>query len=118
VHEATLREAWEQRWDAEERLTVATREDALARLPALVEVLVERFGARCVILIGSLADGGFRVDSDIDLVVAGLEPALFWRAGAALDALAGRSVDLIPFEAMSDAMRQGAERGRILHGTP
>jgi len=68
-------------------------------LPALVGLLVRDWGARRVVLFGSLATGGFRASSDIDLVVEGLAPATFFHACAAVDRLAGDLlVDLVPLE--------------------
>lgn len=52
------------------------------------QVLQEQFSATAVILFGSAAHGlGFHADSDIDLAAAGIAPADFWRAWAALDAI-------------------------------
>lgn len=114
---AELRESWARRWDAEEARDLEAREQAMTRLPLLVELLVKRFGARAVVLVGSLARGPFRADSDIDLVVAGLSATDFWRAGVALEDAAGRHVDLIPWEDISDEMRHTvADHGRLLHG--
>jgi predicted nucleotidyltransferase len=60
------------------------REDrARALLPLLVSHLVGRYGARRVVLIGSLAEGGFGLESDIDLAVQGIAGAAIYRAGAA-----------------------------------
>jgi predicted nucleotidyltransferase len=62
------------------------RAETVARSAA--QVLKEQFGATAVILFGSVAHGmGFHADSDIDLAAAGIAPADFWRAWAALDAI-------------------------------
>jgi predicted nucleotidyltransferase len=62
------------------------RAETVARSAA--QVLQEQFGATAVILFGSVAHGlGFHADSDIDLAAAGIAPADFWRAWAALDAI-------------------------------
>jgi predicted nucleotidyltransferase len=121
-----LRGSWERRWQAEAARAAEAREEAVAVLPALVSLLVEGYGATGVLLIGSLArdlgrpfgaPGAFRADSDLDLVVAGLSPADLWRAGAAVEALAGRDVDLIPWEDADEALRDTvADHGRLLHG--
>lgn len=94
------------------------REEARAALPGLVDLLVRGFGADLVALIGSLAhDGAFRPDSDIDLVARGLEGAALFEAGAALERLVGRDVDLIPFEdATPELLDELRARGEVLYG--
>jgi predicted nucleotidyltransferase len=84
VYQRAAREREERRRSAlHERLQ---RAEAAARSAA--QVLKERFGATAVILFGSVAHGlGFHADSDIDLAAAGIAPADFWRAWAALDAI-------------------------------
>ncbi len=46
----------------------------------LARVLRERYGAKRVVLVGSLAQGNFTAWSDVDLVVFGVPPELFFRA--------------------------------------
>jgi hypothetical protein len=88
-----------------------------ALLPAIVRLLVERYGVRRVVLFGSLATGDLSGDLDIDLAVEGLDPAAHWAATTAAARLAGADVDLIPLED-ADARLQGVIRreGRPLHG--
>jgi len=74
--------------------------------------LKEKFGAKRVILFGSLAHGDhFHRRSDIDLAVEGVSPQDFWRAWAALDTL-GREfeLDLVDVETASPALRQQIEQ--------
>lgn len=53
---------------------------ARERARAVAQLLHERYGARAVYLYGSLAWGGFRSGSDIDLlIVGGPPPAAWWR---------------------------------------
>ncbi len=59
---------------------------AIARVAA--RLLKKRFGARRVIVYGSLAHGAwFHRRSDIDLAVEGIKPGKFFRAWAMLDRL-------------------------------
>ena len=55
-------------------------------------------GAREVYVFGSAAKGTGGVESDLDLAVSGLPPSVFYRVGARLSDLLGRSVDLIDLD--------------------
>ena len=55
-------------------------------------------GAREVYVFGSAAKGTGGAASDLDLAVSGLPPAVFYRVGARLSDLLGRSVDLIDLD--------------------
>lgn len=92
------------------------RERALGIAGKLAGVLVSRYGARRVLLVGSLARGDFGRGSDIDLVAEGLPDEVFFKAGADIEALAeGLSVDLVPLESATPAYReQLAEEGLVL----
>ena len=84
VYRATARRREErERRDLTHR---AQRAQALARQAAAL--LRDQFGARRVILFGSLARGdSFHQRSDVDLVVEGIASQDFWRAWSALDTL-------------------------------
>ncbi|MBI4702236.1 MAG: nucleotidyltransferase domain-containing protein [Deltaproteobacteria bacterium] len=88
-----------------------------SRLDAVVSLLVERFGARRVILFGSLADGGWSEASDVDLAVEGLAGDWFEAWDAAEQALGPDwRLDLVPVEQARPALRQSIARGEVLHG--
>jgi predicted nucleotidyltransferase len=55
-------------------------------------------GAREVYVFGSAAKGAAVDDSDLDLAVSGLPPSVFYRMGARVSDLIGRSVDLIDLD--------------------
>ncbi|RME46017.1 MAG: nucleotidyltransferase domain-containing protein [Chloroflexi bacterium] len=81
---------------------------ALEAAEACSRLLKERFGARRVILFGSLAgQGPWHGGSDIDLAVEGLEPADFFPAYSACRDLVprGLELDLIPLEDAYPEMR-------------
>ncbi len=63
---------WRERWAREDERDGEARETARALADRLAGILCERFGARRVVLAGSLARGEFRRGSDIDLAVAAL----------------------------------------------
>jgi predicted nucleotidyltransferase len=108
---------WQER--ARREAEEGKRREALARnvLPRLVRHLVDRYDVERVLLVGSLAEGAFGLDSDIDLAVRGLRGADLFRAGAELDDLAAPfSVDVIPLEdARPETARAFEERGERLY---
>lgn len=55
-------------------------------------------GAREIYIFGSAAKGKADVDSDLDLAVSGLPPSVFYRLGAHVSDLVGRSVDLVDLD--------------------
>ncbi|MCK6561222.1 nucleotidyltransferase domain-containing protein [candidate division KSB1 bacterium] len=89
----------------------------LARELALgcAQKLADEFGATRVYLCGSLAEGRFRLTSDIDLAVEGLAPEKFFKASAAIARFARDfDVDLIPFETYK-YQAEILEKGQILY---
>ncbi len=55
-------------------------------------------GAREIYVFGSAAKGTSDAASDLDLAVSGLPPSVFYRMGARVSDLVGRSVDLIDLD--------------------
>ena len=55
-------------------------------------------GAREIYVFGSAAHGTGDAASDLDLAVSGLPPSVFYRMGARVSDLIGRSVDLIDLD--------------------
>lgn len=108
--EAYRRRIREGRVSAQQRAEHA-REAALG----CAQKLVEEFGATRVYLFGSLAEGRFRLTSDIDLAVEGLAPEKFFKASAAISRFAGDfDVDLIPFETYK-YQTEILEKGQVLY---
>lgn len=92
------------------------KKHALATAKTCAQLLRERFGARRVILFGSLAgQGTWHGQSDIDLAVEGLVPGEFFRAYSACRDLLPRDLelDLVPLEKAYPEMR-----ARILEKVP
>src|SRR5437867_9829735 len=97
---------WRERREHERRAAVEARERALTIAHELARVLVDRYGARRVVLVGSLVRGDFGHGSDIDLVAEGLPDESFFAAGAELERLAGGiGVDLVTIESATPAFR-------------
>ena len=88
------------------------RERLLARVRKAAELLKTHFGVRHVILFGSLAHRGwFAADSDVDLVVEGLDADRYWQAWRqAEEIIADRSLDLIDIETASPSLLQSVQR--------
>lgn len=81
------------------------------------QVLRKDFGARRVVVFGSLAHGAwFHAHSDIDLAVEGLPPGSVWRAWSAIEQVEPSiQVDLIELETATDRLRQRIqEQGKEL----
>ena len=65
---------------AEKSLPSATLAEATSVARSIAKELIERFGAKKVILFGSLARGGYTRWSDIDLAAWGIPPVDFFKA--------------------------------------
>jgi predicted nucleotidyltransferase len=103
---ARLREE-QQQADARKRRDLAW---SVARDAA--DLLKRQFGARRVVLYGSVAHGHwFGPRSDIDLAEDGIPPADFWRAWCALDPISrGFEVNLIAVESATESLRDMLDR--------
>jgi predicted nucleotidyltransferase len=88
------------------------QESLMKRVKAAADLLKSRFGARRVVLFGSLAHQAWLVpDSDVDLMVEGLAPGDYWQAWRlAEETVADRAVDLIELETASPSLLQSIRR--------
>jgi predicted nucleotidyltransferase len=84
----------------------------MKRVKAAADLLKARFGARRVVLFGSLAhQAWFAPDSDVDLMVEGLATGDYWQAWRlAEETVADRAVDLIELETASPSLLQSIRR--------
>jgi predicted nucleotidyltransferase len=99
-------EGWRRRFAAQEAESRALAAEARRALPEAVAIL-KRYGARRIVLFGSLLrDGRFHRASDIDLAVAGMPSKNFFRAGADLMMALDWPVDLKPLEEIDDFFRE------------
>jgi len=107
--------AWRKRAKSSRDADNRRAQEAYEAARRCAETLVDKFGARRVYLFGSLAEGMFKRASDIDLVVEGLNPVLFFKAYVEISDLAGKfNVDLIPFEAYK-YKSEIFEKGKLLY---
>jgi predicted nucleotidyltransferase len=109
-------EGWRARQAREEEDAHAARVRALGIARELADLLVSRYGATRVLLVGSLARGDFGLRSDIDLAAEGVPDDQFFAAGAELERRAGGfRVDLVPLESATPAFQaRAAEEGVVL----
>lgn len=92
-------------------------ETLLERVQKVAEALKFYFGARRVVLFGSLTDNGqFMAGSDVDLAVEGLNAGDYWQAWwLAEEIIEDRPVDLVPVErATESVLRAIGQRGAEL----
>lgn len=76
------------------------------------KLLKEKFGAKEVILFGSLARrGSFTLYSDIDLAARGIDPLKFYAASAAIERVdLNFQIDLVDLEFCLPALRENIEK--------
>lgn len=106
-----------QRHLAQRRATerARRRERLAARLVDAAKLLRERYGAREVMVFGSLATGDLSGEVDVDLAVEGLESGEYFSALADLMQSFECPVDLVRLEEASTSLRERIEaEGRRL----
>jgi predicted nucleotidyltransferase len=88
------------------------RERLLERVREAAAALKARYGARRVVLFGSLAHAAwFMPDSDVDLAVEGLAGDDYWQAWRLVEEIIGdRPVDLIEIEMVGESLRRAIQR--------
>jgi len=88
------------------------RERLLDRVREAAAVLKARYGARRVVLFGSLTHAAwFMPDSDVDLAVEGLAGDDYWRAWRLVEEIIGdRPVDLIEIEMVGESLKRAIQR--------
>ena len=91
--------AWHQRKEENQNRTIASAEKAQLIAKECAVTLHEDFSVRRVFLFGSLAEGFFKMNSDIDLVVEGLSNRDYFKALCKVHHIAdGFDVDILPLE--------------------
>lgn len=89
-------------------------EDAKAVAVAIANELKARFGARRVVLFGSLARGDFHEWSDLDLAVWGVSSGDYYRAVAFASGFSEAfKVDLVDAEDCSETLRRHIQEESI-----
>lgn len=95
----------------------AYKGEALKVAKKIASILAKKFGAKEVILFGSLVrDDFFDVASDIDLVVKGLDKNFLKAYGYCLR-LSGFDLDITDYDELPERFKEVADReGRVLYG--
>lgn len=81
------------------------------------ELLRSKFGARVVMVFGSLARrGGFTPWSDIDLAAKGIDPTRFYEAVGLVTGISAEfKIDLVDLESCAPSLRNKIEiEGKVL----
>ena len=109
---------WLARDRARTQEAAAWRARIEARLPQVVRLLAEDFGATRVLLFGSLARGTAGPESDVDLLVDGLPLERLIEATARADRLlAEANADLVPADRVRpEVLTRALAEGILLHG--
>ena len=71
-------------------------------------------GAKEVYVFGSACKGKMRPNSDVDMAVSGLPPAVFFRAMAAAHDALGRPLDLVDLDDDNEFTRYLKSKGELL----
>jgi predicted nucleotidyltransferase len=114
----TYTDYWKQRQCEQNFYNQKIAKEARKNLDKIVELLVNKFQAKKIILFGSLAKGNFHRDSDIDLAVEGINPTDYFTALAAVNSLSDHAIDLKPLEALeSHFLQRILETGECLYAS-
>jgi len=76
--------------------------------------LLRRMGATQVFVFGSATKRGLRPDSDVDMAVAGLPPAVYFSAVSRASDLLGRPVDLVDLDDPTPRVRHLLSSGELV----
>ena len=91
---------WQHRRVEQERHRQQLAKQARQDLQPVVEILVDEYKVKKIVLFGSLAKGGFSQESDIDLAVEGIAPSDYFPVLAKINSVSERWIDLKPLEAL------------------
>ena len=100
---------WRKRFSEDKARTNVRAQEAATSAQRCAHLLYEKYGVRKVYLFGSLnKPETFHGSSDIDLVVEGLTPHLYFKALAELwrQLPPGIELDLIPFKDADSELRE------------
>ena len=88
------------------------RDELLTRIRELAKALKNRFGARRVVLFGSIAGKSrFTKASDVDLGVEGLKTSDYWRAWKlAEDYIVDRRIDFVDIETVTESLKRAIDQ--------
>lgn len=109
------RRAWHQHAGESRRKNESRRQDALQCAKTLAMTLVSRFGAKKVMLFGSvLNEDRFNKNSDIDIAVEGIGAENYFSAFAECQ-MFDFPVDLIEISTATPLMKERIAKGTVLY---
>jgi predicted nucleotidyltransferase len=90
--------------------------DDIVRDLSIVKSILLRYGARKIIVYGSVARGDYRADSDIDICCEGIPPEYYFRALAECMMAMQRHVSVLDFASLHGYFKERIVReGKILY---
>jgi predicted nucleotidyltransferase len=113
-------QSYKKSWDLDAVEQAAVCEEkrlcALDRAKTYAMILVEKFGAKRVVLFGSaIAPGRFNNHSDLDLAVEGLPASQYFAALGELIRTSPVAIDLVPIEDANALLKERIEKGVVLY---
>ncbi|MBI4690932.1 MAG: nucleotidyltransferase domain-containing protein [Nitrospirae bacterium] len=109
-------EGWKEKERFLEIKLLSMQEEIWKLLPAVTKRL-QSLGAKKVIVFGSLIEGGFKLNSDIDIAVAGLPAGKYIDAVIETEkilATAYVDFDLVLYEKAHTWIKEKINKGRVL----
>lgn len=98
--------AWKKRLSKKAASLEKERNKILLNLPDAVQVFTKEFDVKKIYLFGSLINGNFDNQSDIDIAIEGLSPSLYLKALAFLSDYFKREINLIPLETCNSSLKE------------
>jgi predicted nucleotidyltransferase len=92
---------------------VIIKPDELRQAIEQAAAMLKAAGAETVYLFGSIVEGSFRPDSDIDLAVTGLPPAKFFQAMGQTMIILPRPLDLVDLDVDTPFTRYLKQKGKL-----
>jgi predicted nucleotidyltransferase len=92
---------------------VIIKPDELRQAIEQAAAILKAAGAETVYLFGSIVEGSFRPDSDIDLAVTGLPPAKFFQAMGQTMIILPRPFDLVDLDVDTPFTRYLKQKGKL-----
>ncbi|MBM3235999.1 nucleotidyltransferase domain-containing protein [Candidatus Poribacteria bacterium] len=103
-----------RRHEQQQKMARQRAQKAWKSLPKLVRILSENYGAKRVILFGSLAREEFMINSDIDLAVSGMPTENYFKALGHLLMESPYACDLVTIEEAPDVLKQRIEEDGVI----
>lgn len=98
--------AWKKRLSEKTIALEQEKKNILMDLPDAIRVFTKEFDVKKIYLFGSLINGNFDNQSDIDIAIEGLSPRLYLKALAFLSDYLKREINLIPLETCNSSLKE------------